>query len=447
MSKSDVKIASPKAELAVLRGLCNKDKVIAGTLLSTVDESYFSSDQAVEVYNRIQSVRREDGELPKYKILLEDPQLSKDSRAFLRDSEATITSVSEAKRVARMLYKYRQRRITANISNLVNLGFRNGEGNPDCDAILDKITENVALARLAKSNNDAFLHFGKNNNSSDFLHDLIYGDASEDVIPTGFKTFDNINAGLMRGSLVTLGANSGAGKSQMASALAVNLASMGYKAMVVPLEMSKREMGGRIVANVAQMDSLKILTSRLSESEKALADKRMRRWLKRVKEKGGRYTIFKPEQDMTIEEIFAATECYHSDVRIIDYISLLKGVDGDDQWKQLGAVARYAKINAEQTKNVNILLCQVSDEGRIKYSQAIKEHSNNAWVWTADQETKEQGILKIQQIKSRNQNPFPFTLGINYAHSYVYDLEGFEDNINQAPQQPTDEELPNLAAE
>jgi hypothetical protein len=204
--------------------------------------------------------------------------------------------------------------------------------------------------------------------------------------------------------------------------MAVNMAAMGYKVLLVPLEMSKREMTGRIMANVTKTNLTKILLQRLATGEKDLVYKRQRMWEKKVFAKGGRFTIFKPQEDMTIEEVYAATSAYDCDVTIIDYISLLKGVDGDDMWRALGAVARYSKINAEVENRVNILLCQVADDGKIRYSRAISEHSSNSWIWVATKESKETGETLVEQPKSRNSLAFPFRVKMVYEYMRVEDM-------------------------
>ncbi len=202
----------------------------------------------------------------------------------------------------------------------------------------------------------------------------------------------------------------------------------------------------RIIANVTKTDLTKIIRQQLATGEKELVRKRFKRWLKKVKAKGGRYTVFKPEEDMTIEEIMASINAYDCDVAIIDYISLLKGVDGDDQVRALGQVARYAKINAEVTHRVNILLCQLNDEGKIKYSRAISEHSANCWIWNATKEAKETGIVKIEQPKSRNSLSFPFLVRINYATMSVHTVDVGDESESLGSVKDSKKRLPNLAA-
>jgi replicative DNA helicase len=429
--------------------MTHKNKKIAGALLSSTDSSYFYSEESVEVYEAIKKHMHESGESPTYRLLIEDPDLSEEARSHFRSSVATVQTTADADKAARILNKYRQRRGMYNLAAHINSKMQGSR--VDLDGLLEETATAFNVIRSKKSTVDAFLHFGRNNNSKDTVEHLLYGDRSEDVIPTGIKAFDTVSGGFARGSLVTIGANSGGGKSTVANAMAIKMATRGYKVLMVPLEMSKIEMTGRTMANVTKTNLTKILLQRLATGEKDLVYKRQRRWERKVKEAGGRYTLFKPKEDMTIEEIMAAISAYQCDVVIIDYISLLKGVDGDDMWRALGAVARYGKINAEVENRVNILLCQVGDDAKIRYARAISEHSSNSWIWVADRESKETGTTRIEQPKSRNSQAFPFTVKILYEYMRVEDV-ALEDNSGLGEVKPEQgkkkrTDIPNLASD
>ena len=439
------KIVSVKAELAVLRGMTSKDKKIAGTLITGVDENYFFSPESLEIYRAIMRTMGVEGQSPTYRLMLEDPDLSDEAREHFRDSVATVQTIADASKAVRILNRYRQKRGLYNLVAFVSEQLKSSR--IDIDLTLHRTATALNVVRSKKSTDDSFVHFGKNNSSMKLVNSILDDDNSEDIIPTGIDAFDDVSGGLARGALFTIGANSGGGKSVMASQLAVNMASKGYKVLLVPLEMSKREMTCRIIANVTKTDLTKIIRQQLATGEKELVRKRFKRWLRKVKTKGGRYTVFKPQEDMTIEEIMAATNAYDCDVRIIDYISLLKGVDGDDQVRALGQVARYAKIHAEINHCVNILLCQLNDEGKIKYSRAISEHSANCWIWNATKETKETGVTKVEQPKSRNSLSFPFLIRIDYATMSIHKVDVGEESESLGSVKENKKRLPNLASD
>lgn len=418
---SNLKLVSPKAELAVLRGMCSKDKKIAGAPLAGVDESYFHSPESVELYQTINRIMADTGESPSYRLLIEDPDLSKDARSHMRESQASVLTTADAKKAVSNLEKYRKRRGVYNLT--VDLANQLKAPKVDVDALLHRATSAISVIRAKKATDESFLHFGRNNNSMKTVDSILYDDNSVDVIPTGIECFDSVSGGVYRGALFTIGANSGGGKSIMATVLAKNFAEQGYKVVLVPLEMSKKEMTTRLMASVTGTDFSDLWLQRLATGDRDRIRKKFKKWLKKVKNAGGRLTIYKPEQDETIEEVFAATAAYDADINIIDYIGLLKGVDGDDQVRALGQVARYGKINAENTGRANILLSQLTDDGKIKYSRAIAEHSSLAWTWMATPESKETGVTKIEQPKSRNSLAFPFYVKIDYAKMQIHSMD------------------------
>ena len=110
---------------------------------------------------------------------------------------------------------------------------------------------------------------------------------------------------------------------------------------------------------------------------------------------------------------------YDYEVICIDYISLLKGVDGDDAWRKLNEASRAAKVYASTHNKVVILLAQLNDEGSLRYSKGLLDHFNNAWFFVANQNTKERGFVSVTQPKARNADPTPFDLEIEYEYMAI----------------------------
>lgn len=102
------KIVSVKAELNVLRGLCNKDKRICGTLLSLVDDSYFYHKTSKAVYKYIKQSIEKTGEAPSYEVLLEDPELSDDCKEYIEQSTDSVKTIEDAHKAINILNTYRQ---------------------------------------------------------------------------------------------------------------------------------------------------------------------------------------------------------------------------------------------------------------------------------------------------------------------------------------------------
>lgn len=373
-----MKLVSTKSEVAALRGACAKNKVVGGTLLAGMGVDYFHNEFTQETYKHILKTMRSEGEPPKWSELLEDPALSQEVRRKLKDTSTDrVSSVNEAKAVLKNLNTYRQMRGVFELSETATKTLRKSQVN--VSDLIEEVSAKLIQLRQTKANTESIVTFGKGNNAGKVVKGLLNKD-NANFVPTGFSDYDKENGGIFFGSLFTIGATSGGGKSATASQLAINWASMGEHVCIVPLEMTKEEMTGRVMANASGLDVRKILLKKLSEEEERKYLKAYRKMALKFKRADGAYSIFKPQADMTIEEIMASVYTLDPSIIIIDYISLLKGVDGDDAWQKLGAVARYCKVYAEVHNKIVVLLAQVSEDGKIRYAQAIKEHSNNCLV-------------------------------------------------------------------
>lgn len=416
-----MKLVSTQTELTVLRNLCGKDLSISGTLLSGVDESYFHNSFVKEAYQRITTHVKKNGELPTWRELCEDPALSEKVRLKLKDIDVErIRTPKEATNAVVLLNKYRQLRGLYELSEFSVDRLRKKKVDPT--ELLDKMADQIVALRQSRSTENEALVFGKGNNSMQFIKDMMTAE-TVDYLPTGFKTFDDENNGFGFGNLVLIAGSTGGGKSTLSAQLGYNWAAMGEDVTFVPLEMSKKEMASRLMANASGIDVQKILFGKMSENEKLKYWKAYKKFVVSKKKTGGTFRIFKPTTDMTIEEIMASIYPYGSRVVIIDYISLLKGVDGDDAWQKLGAVARYCKIYAEAHNMIIVLLAQLSEEGIVRYARSLVEHANYAWTFVATNATREQEIINVEQKKARNGRLFPFTLRSQMATMRVRDLE------------------------
>ena len=257
-------------------------------------------------------------------------------------------------------------------------------------------------------------------------------------IPTGIKAYDDRNGGFFYSSLVTLGATTGGGKSMVSLNMNMNMSMYAQEdTAFVPLEMSRAECTARMLSRLTKIPHLKILLKKLTESEILKIKRVYKKYRHLLEEQETRCDLFKPDQDLTIEEVLMSLKPFGYRVITIDYISLLKGVDGDDAWQKLGQAARYSKIYAENNNCVVILLCQVSQEGVVRYARSIAEHSSNSWIWTPSQDdTDEELELLVKQVKGRNQDRFHFKIGINRAISRLYEVANPYDFSNMPEEKP-----------
>lgn len=418
------KLFNTRLETIALRSLCSKDPTVGGFVMAHLDDSHFYNDECVEVFNRIKSSFNKTGRMPAFRILMEDVKLSESARELLSESEGNVADIDQARALVSSLNDLRKTRLYYLMARGILDTLE--KSKVDIEELSRDVSKKAARIASTRGSDAEIISFGADSNAWELVRQQLYEDEDQTIIPTGFDTWDRVNGGFLAGSLVVLGGSSGAGKSILGNQLAVNQAEAGFRASFAPLEMASKEMLSRTMSSVSGMDSIKIVLHKLATNERDLVWKRMKRFNRRITQAGGQYTVVKPKADVTMEELSSMLHGTGSDVDYIDYISLLNGVGGDDAWKKLGEVARFGKIYAENHNKVIVLLAQVSEDGKIRYSQTIKEHASVGWTFVANKETKSAGYLNISTIKSRNQVEMDFTLKINYAQTSVSDLDSSE---------------------
>jgi archaellum biogenesis ATPase FlaH len=393
--------------------------------MASLNESFFRTEAGKESYSYIMHSLNQRGVTPAFSLMLETAKLSTPTKEFLRDCENSPKTTDHAHQIVSTLNDYRRAFLFYENAREILTELENKK--MDLDGLTAKSLDTLTAVQTGRDSADCVFHFGADANAEELVHKILYNEDADQIIPSGYKAWDDVNGGFPRGSLVILAGSTGAGKSHNALQLSVNAAKAGYKSTLVPLEMTEEAMTGRWLANISGVDSLKILLKQLATDEKAFIAEKAKRWNRGVARRGGRLTIFKPGSDVTLEALMASVHSYNGDIVIIDYISLLSGADGDDQWRKLGSMARYAARYADVHRKVVVLLAQVDEQDKIRYAKSIKEHAAIMWSFVATKETKEQGLLKYNVQKARLQDSRGFSMHIDYSLSRITDFTTQED--------------------
>ena len=386
--------------------------------MSSLTEQHFRTEQGRELFNYVAKVTAKTGTHPPYRLMLESARLTSDTRDFLRECTQTPATLDQAKHIITVLNDYRRAYLFYSLAKDILEGVE--QKKLDMDALTETAINKLTEVQTGRDMSETTYHFGLDGNAEGLVNKILHEENSTQFIPTGFKPWDDVNGGFIRGQLVMLAGSTGAGKSHNAVQIGINMARAGYKVTIVPLEMGADAITCRILANLAGIDSLKILLQKLATDEKTLIEEKFRRFNASCARKGGRLTIHKPGSDIALGPLFASMHSYNSDAYLIDYVGLLSGADGDDQWRKLGAIAREAAVYADNHNKVVGLFAQVSDEGKLKYSQTMREHAATMWSFVATKESREQGFLKYNVDKARLQDSRPFVMGIDYSLSRIY---------------------------
>ena len=410
------KLVSPKLEAAAIRVMCSTPKA-AGEMLSLVEESHFYTDWGKTLYAHIRKLYK-NMEVSQGVVTLETLALDISLPTDVRDRVDAWTSsnVSDAsrvdiKKVVKDLSDLRKLRQINELAAYLNRML--DDPTVEADTILAGSQTRLSKATVASANvEDWFVNFGEGYNANDVLAS-VFDDEEKAYVPTGIAEYDKRNGGINEGNMVVIAGTTGGGKSLVAADIAMNMA-LYEDVAFVPLEMTHKEMVSRMLANKGDVDVHKITSKTWTEEEQDRALEGLKDFNKAVKKQGNKFSIFRPDRDLTIEEILATLHPYDYKVICIDYIGLLKGADEEDQARRLSQIARTAKVYAATHNKIVILLAQLSEEGKVRYSRAIYEHANLAFQFVATEASKEAGVLECKLPKARNQDPTPFTLDVDY---------------------------------
>lgn len=413
-------------ELVIISLLKGQDSVKDYLLGSTKEELFFAPWWK-EVYHRIRNLVREKNKVPNEVDILHDPVIADNTKAVIRASQFFtqdnyIKDFERCKSAVDQLTQFLKARKLHGIHTQLGDYITKGEND------LKKIVQNVS-AKLYEINTDSenfesSIFRLTDTSSSDKLITDILGERTARYIPTGFEQFDGVNKGLPRGGLTIIAGPTGGGKSLMALSMARAQALAGCKVCLVSLEMNEFELMERRFSSVTgiPLSCLKE-SSTLTLQEKELAIKAFQNYRDQLVNVGGSEDYKCKMNNLNIEELLYGLKPFAYDVIIIDYLGLLKGIDGDDQWRKLSEAARFGKIFAEDNNMNVIALAQLSKEGEIRYSKGILEHANNSFSWMFGKKELETGIIEVEQKKARMSQRFNFYLKMDFSRMQVSDLD------------------------
>ena len=179
-------------------------------------------------------------------------------------------------------------------------------------------------------------------------------------IPTGFRDLDNITAGLHNSDLVIIAARPAMGKSAFAINIATNIAvKSNVPVAIFNLEMSKEQVGNRILCSEAMIDSNKVRTGQLGDDD----------WVKLANTIGtlSEAPIYIDDTPgISIMEIRAKCRKLKLEKNIglviIDYLQLVQGSNKrvGSREQEISEISRSLKILAKEINVPVIALSQLS---------------------------------------------------------------------------------------
>lgn len=416
-----MKIENRLLELKAIKTITSvKTQKESSILFSELSLDSFYWDETREAYTRILTVLRKKGDLPTWEDLITDPKLSEETRSALRKYKKSGSKTPDS--LANRLNEYKKCR---KVHDFCKQGL---EALREDSVDIEKVIKNLCTQATTLSSNstrkDWMVNIGGDDDSAMTTAKKAMNPDLQHYVPTGFMAFDRHNQGIPFGSLVLIAGQTGGGKSILSGQIGKNAALGGYRTCIVPLEMTNVEMMQRELARESNTAMTTILNSKgMSKEKRAKILQDFEGFHKTLKKKKSLLSYFNPEEDMTVEDILYGLQPYDYDVIIIDYVGLLAGVNGDDQWNALRKVTRFCKLYAQHHNKIIILAAQLSEEGQLRYARGMKEDANLMFSWKITPEVKETGIIDVIVEKARNQSDRPFKLKIIWDKMKVVDVD------------------------
>lgn len=405
------------------------DKVRA-TLLSNLSEDTFHYPPAKAAYNRISRLVKKRFELIDLEDLLEDPSFEEDFRDSFKAAHSDYDPITNKKQLSSMretLEEYRKLRIVF-YSCKTTLEALQGDA-VDIDDLMNNMSNTLAKARRDLNDEQKILKMGKKSNAKSVVHSVLHR-VHEELIKTGFTEYDERNGGLPTEGVVILAGTVSGGKSVLLLNLCKNMYLSSSKEKPrhicrVSFEMGEEQETTRLLSNLSGIRFFKFKQNKLSPQEKLKVKKVYKQFTRHGKKTGSQFDLVCPTRGMTIEDVFQMLKPYGYNVICIDYVSLLEGVDEDNQWRMLSSIVRQGKIYSRETKTLVVILAQLDvDTDKIRYSRGMKEHADVVWTWNyAKQEQREQRILPVKCDKARDAEVFMFPLAERFDIMRLSDMQ------------------------
>lgn len=249
-----------------------------------------------------------------------------------------------------------------------------------------------------------------------------YKNRDNHIYETGFFDLDKATNGLHKQELTIIAARPGVGKTAFALNIAERLASKGIFTYFVSLEMSKEQLGNRLIASKTNIDSHKLRSGWLEKKD----------WgeIGKIAGQLSELKMIIDTKSKTIQEIeIRATELKENKnigLIVIDYLQLLKSKNKFNiREQEVAEISRNLKLLSRDLNIPVIALCQLNraSETRrrpiladLRESGSLEQDADNVIFIYASEEEKEKQtpIIETELIIAKQRNGATGTIKLNF---------------------------------
>ena len=349
------------AEQAILGSmLTDKDAVIAA--LEVLKEDSFYREDHKLIFSAITSLYSKNEPIDVITVKAELSEMGVLDRVggleYLVELPERVPTTANVERYVKIVdEKAMLRRLISTANELIALGYDESE---DVDNIMDMAEKRVFDMTQKKNAKGYAVMKDILVESFAELERLYNQKGNVTGVSTGFYDLDNITAGLHNSDLLIVAARPAMGKSAFAINLAANAAIMSKVPVVIfNLEMSKEQVGNRILCSEALVDSNKIRTGQLEDED----------WMKLAQTLGKMYDApIYIDDTPGISAMEIRAKCRKLKIEkdigliVIDYLQLISGSGkkNTSREQEISEISRSLKILAKELNVPVIALSQLS---------------------------------------------------------------------------------------
>ena len=335
-------------------------------------------------------------------------------RSFIAELTGNVPTISNAAEYAKIVAETATlRQLILSADKIKEQCYENKEQTID---ILDNAEKNIFSIAQARQSSDYSPLSDILVENIELLEQAVRNRGKVTGITTGFKTLDDVTAGLHNSDLIILAARPAMGKTAFALNIVQNAALKGGgHVLIFSLEMSKTQLSQRLLAMEAKIDSEKLKKGMIGQSE----------WndIFEASDRLSRADInIDDTPDMSVFEI--KNKCRRMkaekglDLVIIDYLQLMHGESRtDNRQQEISELSRYLKLLAREMDCPVLVLSQLSraPEMRpnhrpvlsdLRESGSIEQDADIVIFLYRDdyynEESEKQGICEVNLAKHRN---------------------------------------------
>lgn len=282
----------------------------------------------------------------------------------------------------------------------------NGATSSEVAQFLAETAEKAVSTSLHSTEKDEF-SFGTKSHFVNDLKAMLDPNRKPSFIKTGLDCYDDAIGGFPEYGVVLLGGTTSAGKSVMANQLLLNMPFNVENTTFLKssLELTKEQELYRVAASLAGINLQQIKMNTLTDIQRKVINDTLHLYSKDVAELNNNIRFWSPQATggINMGDFLRRCRVANAKVSVLDYVGLLNDVDVDKQAIALSSAVRQAKIYANATASLIIILVQVDSEKHvIRYSRAMLEHADVFWRWNPTPAEKSAGSWFIYQEKGRD---------------------------------------------